>query len=69
MGIKKACLRVTAIDTGQLVGLMILVCVLFFCMANESTAKDKQLTVAVEITAPCVMHNNNTAFWCTIVRD
>jgi len=60
MGIKKACLKVTAIDTSPFVGLMVLVCVLFFCMANEVSAKEKNLTVAVEITAPCVMHNNDT---------
>ncbi|MCP3876116.1 MAG: transporter substrate-binding domain-containing protein [Desulfobacteraceae bacterium] len=75
MGIKKACLKVTAIDTGQLVGLMILVCVLFFCMVNEATAKEKKLTVAVEITAPCVMHNNDTytgfdiELWEEIARE
>ena len=47
-------------DTSRFVKLMTLLCVLVFSLANEVKSKEKSLTVAVEITAPCVMHYNNT---------
>ena len=40
--------------------LFFVLCVLVFGLANEVKSKEKILTVAVEITAPCVMHNDNT---------
>ena len=46
--------------TSRFVKLMTLLCVLVFSLANEVKSKEKILTVAVEITAPCVMHYNNT---------
>ena len=38
----------------------IVLCFLVFGLANEVKSKEKILTVAVEITAPCVMHYNST---------
>ena len=35
-------------------------CVLVFGLANEVKSKEKILTVDVEITAPCVMHDDST---------
>ncbi len=48
---------------------------LVFCLANEVKAKEKNLTVDVEITAPCVMHHNGTytgfdiELWEEIARE
>jgi polar amino acid transport system substrate-binding protein len=47
-------------DTSRFVKLMTLLCVLVFGLANEVEPKENILSVAVEITAPCVMHYNNT---------
>ena len=49
--------------------------VLVFGLANEVKAKEKNLTVDVEITAPCVMHYNSTytgfdiELWEEIARE
>ncbi len=49
--------------------------VLVFGLANEVKAKEKNLTVDVEITAPCVMHHNSTytgfdiELWEEIARE
>ena len=49
--------------------------VLVFGLANEGKAKEKNLTVDVEITAPCVMHYNSTytgfdiELWEEIARE
>ena len=40
--------------------LFFVLCVLVFGLTNEVKSKEKILTVDVEITAPCVMHNDNT---------
>jgi ABC-type amino acid transport substrate-binding protein len=51
------------------------ICVLIIGLANEAKAKEKNLTVAVEITAPCVMHYDSgyTGFdielWEAIAQD
>ncbi|MBT8370962.1 MAG: transporter substrate-binding domain-containing protein [Desulfobacterales bacterium] len=51
------------------------ICILIFGLANEAKAKQKNLTVAVEITAPCVMHSGSgyTGFdielWEAIAQD
>jgi polar amino acid transport system substrate-binding protein len=55
--------------------LFIVLCVLVFGLANEVKSKEKILTVAVEITAPCVMHHNSTytgfdiELWEEIARE
>ncbi len=38
----------------------IVLCALFLSLANEVKANEKILAVAVEITAPCVMHHEGT---------
>lgn len=60
MGIKKACLKISIIHSTHFAGLMTLVCFLLLFWANEAASKEEILTVAVEITAPCVMHHNET---------
>ena len=35
-------------------------CILVFGLASEVESTEARLTVDIEITAPCVMHNNNT---------
>jgi ABC-type amino acid transport substrate-binding protein len=53
----------------------LVLCVLVFGLANEVNSKEKILTVAVEITAPCVMHHNSTytgfdiELWEEIARE
>jgi ABC-type amino acid transport substrate-binding protein len=53
----------------------LVLCVLVFGLANEVNSIEKILTVAVEITAPCVMHHNSTytgfdiELWEEIARE
>jgi polar amino acid transport system substrate-binding protein len=55
--------------------LFFVLCVLVFGLTNEVKSKEKILTVDVEITAPCVMHNDNTytgfdiELWEEIARE